>query len=336
MSDVVLKTNKLSKHYGEFRALDEVSITVNKGDIYGLIGKNGTGKTTFFKTVMGLAKATSGEIFLNNSTENLEEARSKVGFMISPSFFPHMNPQQSLKYTVKAKGLNVTDSEVVSVLELVGLHKVKKPFKSFSLGMKQRLGIANALLGNPSLIILDEPINGLDPQGIIDIRNTILQVQESLGTTFIISSHILAELDLIADKFGFIDSGRLLKEISANQLHSETQRSLAIKADDPAKACKVLTDVAKVSKEDIEVHQLAVDDYTIMLSQNYVEHSGWINHLLVVNGVNVLDLHRKETTLEEYFIKLVEDSRIEMNLSEVELKNRISDARPRQLQTVNK
>jgi len=306
-----LATNGLTKQYGDFVALDNVTINVNKGDIYGLIGRNGAGKTTLFKCVMGLTPATSGEIQINGTSLDLNAQRQNIGFMISPSFFPYLNPEQNLQYLCRVKGIsaNQRNSEVSSLLQLVGLAGVKKPFKAFSLGMKQRLGIAGALLGNPDLVVLDEPINGLDPQGIIDIRNIIQNVHDTQGTTFIVSSHILAELDLVATKFGFIDHGVLLQEVSHADLHRRTQRTLQIVADDPAYAAKLLVG-AGVDPATMEIQ---VDDsdgvpqYTIVLNGD-LDRSAEFTELLVNNGVRVFDLHRKETTLEEYFMNLVAEN----------------------------
>ena len=221
----ILQTHELTKKYGDFTALDRVSLTLKQGDIYGLIGRNGAGKTTFFKCMMGLAKPTSGTIAIHGEKNNLNAARRQMGFMINPAFFPYLNPKENLEYLCRVKGIK-TKGEVERLLRLVELDGVKKPFKAFSLGMKHRLGIAGALLGSPSVVVLDEPINGLDPQGIIDMRNVIKNTHEQTGATFIISSHILSELDLVATQFGFIDHGVLLKEITHGDLHEHTETTL--------------------------------------------------------------------------------------------------------------
>ena len=153
----ILETKNLTKRYKDFTALKNVSITVQKGDVYGLVGKNGTGKTTFFKLVMGLTQRSDGDININE-LENLNTGRSKIGFMIGLSFFPYLNAYQNIEYYRRMKGIKDKE-ETKRVLKLVELYEVKKPFKSFSMGMKQRLGIANALLGNPPIVILDEPVN---------------------------------------------------------------------------------------------------------------------------------------------------------------------------------
>ena len=237
MSQIMMQTHNLTKKYGGQLALDSVSITLRQGDIYGLVGRNGAGKTTFFKCVMGLARPDAGYVEIGGNAEttgnadiadgksNHNTARRRMGFMISPSFFPYLDPYENLNYHCRLKGVR-DKGEAERLLKLVGLDGVKKPFKAFSLGMKHRLGIASALLGEPSVVMLDEPINGLDVQGIIDMRAVIKDVHARLGVTFIISSHILGELDLVATRFGFIECGVLLKEITHAELHEQTSNSL--------------------------------------------------------------------------------------------------------------
>jgi ABC-2 type transport system ATP-binding protein len=297
MSQIIMQTNNLTKKYGEFIALNAVSLTLKQGDIYGLIGRNGAGKTTFFKCVMGLAKPTSGTIEIGNekTSLNLNTARQKMGFMINPSFFPYLNPKENLEYLCQIKGINIK-GEIERLLKLVGLYGERKPFKAFSLGMKQRLGIAGALLGSPSIVVLDEPINGLDPQGIIDIRTVIKNAHEQTGATFIISSHILAELDLVATQFGFIEQGVLLKEISHTELHEHTKKSLNIEVDDIAKAQEILKSMG--------IDNAAVDDNRLTL-ETHLDKSDEIARALINSGVKLYDLHRQETTLEEYFMRLI-------------------------------
>ena len=295
MSQTILQTTNLTKKYGDFIALDNVSLTLTEGSIYGLIGRNGAGKTTFFKCVMGLAKPTSGTIAINGKKNNLSDSRCKMGFMINPSFFSYLNPKENLEYLYRVKGVNVK-GEVERLLKLVGLDGVKKPFKAFSLGMKQRLGIAGALLGSPSVVVLDEPINGLDPQGIIDIREVIKNVHTQTGSTLIISSHILSELDLIATHFGFIDRGVLLKEISSIDLHEKTKKTLTIDVDKGLKAKEVLQKAG--------VKAMSARGNRLVL-ESHLDKSNEIARTLVNSGLEVYDLHRQETTLEEYFIHLV-------------------------------
>jgi ABC-2 type transport system ATP-binding protein len=295
MTQTVLRTHELTKKYGEFHALNAVSLTLKQGDIYGLIGRNGAGKTTFFKCVMGLAKPTTGVVEIGNEKINLNTARRKMGFMINPSFFPYLNPKENLEYLCRIKGIR-KKGEIERLLKLVELDKVKKPFKAFSLGMKQRLGLAGALLGSPSIVVLDEPINGLDPQGIIDIRNVIKNIHSDTGATFIISSHILSELDLVATQFGFIEQGVLLKEISHSDLHEHTKKTLLIEIDDISKAQTVLNLMGIES---------VVENSKRLVLHSHLDRSNEVARALINGGVELHDLHRQETTLEEYFMRLV-------------------------------
>jgi ABC-2 type transport system ATP-binding protein len=296
MARKILATYGLSKRYGAVSALDNVSLTLEEGDIYGLVGRNGAGKSTFFKCVMGLARPTGGSIEIGGEKRNLDTVRRHMGFMINPTFFPYLGPKENLDYLCRVKGIHKR-GETERLLKLVGLHGVKKPFRKFSMGMKQRLGIAGALLGSPSIVVLDEPINGLDPQGIIDMRAVIHDAHRESGATFIISSHILSELDLIATQLGFIEKGCLLKEISHTDLHEATRKSLIIEVDDEAKAQAVIRSALGVIPVPLGMGRL--------LLESHLEDSNKIAHALVSGGVELYDLHRKETTLEEYFIGLV-------------------------------
>ena len=294
----ILKTNNLMKKYKDFLALDDVSITVDEGDVYGLIGRNGAGKTTLFKLIMGLTKPTAGTLSIG-AYKPLRQGRKTIGFMIGPAFFSYLNPYENIEYYRKLKGIK-SKSETNRVLNLVGLHDVKKPFKSFSMGMKQRLGIANALLGKPDIVILDEPINGLDPQGITDIRNMIKRINQELGTTFIISSHILSELDLVATKFGFIEKGQLLQEISHGNLHKQVSTSLIIEIDHVKKAVDVL-----MCELNISTHHIEVDADGQIRLQTHLNQSNEVSKILVENGISLYTIKKEETTLEQYFMGLV-------------------------------
>jgi len=264
-----------------------------------------------------------------------------MGFMINPSFFPYLDPYENLRYLSRVKGVR-SRGEVERLLKLVGLDGVRKPFKSFSLGMKHRLGIAGALLGAPCVVVLDEPVNGLDPQGIIDMRTVIKDVHSQTGATFIISSHILSELDLVATRFGFIEQGVLLKEISHSDLHGHTKKSLLIDVDDAEKARAALraigvTEVTVVMEAatgmpaDMSANasadasagvsgDMSADvsagatanaatnmqpNYARLILDSHLDKSNEIARALVNGGVELYGLHRRETTLEEYFVRLV-------------------------------
>ncbi|MDR1116920.1 MAG: ABC transporter ATP-binding protein [Oscillospiraceae bacterium] len=296
MAQTLLQTKELTKKYGEFAALRDVSLTLNKGDIYGLVGRNGAGKTTFFKCVMGLAKSTSGALEIGGGGSSLDSARREIGFMISPSFFPYLNPKQNLEYLCRVKGVS-KKGEVDRLLKIVGLNGVKKPFKAFSLGMKQRLGIAGAMLGSPPIVVLDEPINGLDPQGIADIRGVIQQENRENGATFIVSSHILSELDLVATTFGFIEQGRLMQEITHTGLHERTKKSLVVEVDDSVKAAAVLKERLNIADAEVSENRLTLE--------SYLDRANVITRTLVEAGLEVFRVSPQETTLEEYFMRLI-------------------------------
>ena len=173
----MISLNRISKSYRKHKVLEDVTMDIYKGDIFGLIGKNGAGKTTMFKMILGLSEFEQGELKIGDEGDSLEEGRKKIGFPIGSNFFPYMNARQNLQYSCRMQGIK-EKSEIDRVLKIVGLDGVKKKFRQYSLGMKQRLGIANAILGNPEILILDEPTNGLDPQGIADIHKLVQKLNE--------------------------------------------------------------------------------------------------------------------------------------------------------------
>ena len=253
MSESVVRLEHVSKSYGNHAVLKDVNMLVQKGDIYGLVGRNGAGKTTIFKMILGLSERNSGVVSIAESKNEKElfKNRSKVGFLVGTKFYDYLSARENLKYYATVKGIpnKEVPAEIDRVLKLVGLENVKTPFKEFSLGMQQRLGIANAILGNPELLILDEPTNGLDPQGIADVRNMIKKFRSEYGMTVIVSSHILGELEHTADRFGFVNEGTILKEITQDDL-MEKQASVEISVDDLEKAKKLLTEGGvKITRE---------------------------------------------------------------------------------------
>ncbi|SFG35048.1 ABC-2 type transport system ATP-binding protein [Lachnospiraceae bacterium C7] len=294
-ANVVLKAEHLSKHYGMKKSLDDVSITINKGEIYGLIGKNGAGKTTFMKTCLGMVKATSGTIqfFDSDDINNLR----KVGALIeNPSIIGGMSARKNLEIFSKLYG--GTKEEIDHILEVVGLANVgKRKAKKFSLGMRQRLGIAIAMLGNPKFLILDEPINGLDPAGIKEVRDLILKLNKEEGVTFLVSSHLLDELGKIATKYGFIDNGRLIEEITAEELKEDCEKKMIIGTKSNQQAYSVLSQF--VEEKDI---RLTESEIVIV---NHDEDISKYNKILVDNGIEVNKLYNKSQSLEDYFIKKV-------------------------------
>ncbi len=263
MSEAVIKLENVNKSYGKHEVLKDVNMQVNKGDIYGLIGRNGAGKTTIFKMILGLSHVNSGNVSIMDSANKKEllKNRGRIGFLVGCRFYNYMNAERNLRYFATVKGIPRKErkQEIARVLETVGLAGVKKPVKTFSLGMQQRLGIANAILGNPEILILDEPTNGLDPQGIADIRNLIKRLRDEYGMTVIVSSHILGELEHTADRFGILNEGIMVKEISQLDLQ-ENQPAVEIAVDDLEKAKRVLEEngisivrevVEKSSLEDV-------------------------------------------------------------------------------------
>lgn len=237
------------KSYGKFEVLKDVNLHVNKGEIYGLIGKNGAGKTTIFKIILGLTAFESGTLSIagGKTTADLQNKRKKVGFFIGKNFFDYLSAEENLHYYRQLKGIK-DKKEVEQALGLVGLQGVKATYGSFSMGMKQRLGIANALLGNPEILILDEPVNGLDPQGIADIRNLIVRLNQEQNMTIIVSSHILGELEHTANKFGIVHEGRVLREITHEDL-------------------KARRGTVQICMEDLEKARIALEQYHIPILQ---------------------------------------------------------------------
>lgn len=244
MSEAVLELKDVKKYYGKHKVLQGVNMTVNKGDIYGLVGKNGAGKTTLFKVVLGLSALNGGKvsIFGAKNERGNNKNRNRIGFFVGANFYGYLNARDNLEYFRRLKGIK-DKSEVDRVLELVGLttKAAKSPASMYSLGMKQRLGIANAMLGNPELLIFDEPTNGLDPQGIKDVRNMIQKVNEEYGSTIIVSSHILGELEHTAHRFGIVHEGVLMKELTQEEMRTQGRiTNIQVSDADVEKALQLL------------------------------------------------------------------------------------------------
>lgn len=268
MSESVIKVEDLKKSYGEKEVLKGINMSVNRGDIYGLIGKNGAGKTTLFKLILGLSASNGGKLSIlgaNNEKEN-NANRAKIGFFVGTNFYGYFNGAQNIDYFRRIKGIK-DKSEVERVLELVGLNNdaAKVPAKKYSLGMRQRLGIANALLGDPDVLIFDEPTNGLDPQGIMDVRNLIQKLNEESGKTIIVSSHILSELQNTAHRFGMLYDGVLIKELSQEDLRIQSNvTSINVDDADVETAKKALLD-AGVTIKGTEKAMSSLENYYFSL-----------------------------------------------------------------------
>lgn len=301
MKKVVLKTYNITKKYGEQLAVDNVNMTIKKGDIYGFIGQNGAGKTTLIRLITGLIHKSGGEIELLGANEEneLNKARTMVGSLIeSPSLYTNMTARENLEVSRLVR--NIPGKKCIDeVLELVGLKDVeKKKVKNFSLGMRQRLGIANALMGNPKLLILDEPINGLDPMGIVEIRELLKKIHKEKDMTILISSHILSELSELATTYGIISNGKLIEEITAKQLSEKCRQYIDLKVDDTARAVILLE------------RELGISDYEVLEDSNIkvfsnLDNVGEVNSLLSRSGIIVESISVKGENLEEYFMNKV-------------------------------
>lgn len=301
MQEIVLQTNNLTKKYKDFVALDSASITIHKGDIYGLIGRNGAGKTTLMKLVTTLTTKSGGSFSLFGKEEELTESKRRIGCLIeSPAFFENLTAYQNLKYYSIQKGI-VDEKQINKVLKVVDLYKDRnKKFKKFSLGMKQRLGIAFAILDNPDFIILDEPINGLDPIGIKEIRDTLKRLNEEEKITILISSHILSELYLIANHFCFIDKGRIIKDVSKEELDLECSKCIVIRTKDVKKATVVL-------EKELSTTNYKVIDNTEIRLYDYLENSAKVNKTLLSNDIEIMGIYESGISLEDYFDSLIKE-----------------------------
>ena len=303
MKDVILKTNNLTKKYKDFTALNNANITINKGDIYGLIGRNGAGKTTLMKVITTLTNKTSGEFYLfDKDDSDLTETKRRIGCLIeNPAFFENLTAYQNLKYYAIQKGI-ADYSQIDKVLDLVKLSDSKnKKFKTFSLGMKQRLGIAFAMLDNPDFVILDEPINGLDPIGISELRETLKKLNEESNITMLISSHILSELYLLANRFCFIEKGKIIKELSKEELDVECSRAIVIKTNNVKETCLILE--KKLNTTNYKV----IDKHEVRL-YDYLDNSGKVNKELAKNDIDVISIYESGISLEDYFKSIVKEA----------------------------
>lgn len=299
--DTVVRIKNLTKKYKNKYAVDNVSIEVKRGDIYGLVGKNGAGKTTLLRLISGLTIPTKGEIelFGETSTKGLNKSRMRIGCIIeTPNFFPYLSATKNLEYYRIQKGI-VDKNVVYECLEIVGLKDVgNKKFKNFSLGMKQRLGLAYAIMGSPDLLILDEPINGLDPTGIVEVRELLLKLNRERNITIIISSHILGELSQLATTYGFIHEGKIIEQISAKELNDKCKRYLSIKVKDSAKATVVIEGNLNTDKYEV------LNDNEIKLYE-YIDSPEIVVKTLVDNDVVVSSINERSLNLEDYFLSLI-------------------------------
>ena len=297
--EYVLETNGLSKRYRDFTALNGLNMHISKGSIYGFVGRNGAGKTTLIRLICGLQEPTGGSFTLygvKNTDAKIERARRRMGAVVeSPAVYPDMTAEENLCQQYLVLGMPSADG-IAELLHLVGLDGTgKKKVKNFSLGMRQRLGIAVALAGNPDFLVLDEPVNGLDPQGIIEMRELILKLNREHGITVLISSHILDELSRLATHYGFIDGGHMVKEMSAEELEMRCRKCTRVEATSSKVLARVLdrlgaeyrvVDDAKVDVfADVQVTKLAVE----ALKENCVVYS----------------MKERDESLESFYMNLI-------------------------------
>ena len=297
--EYVLTTDRLSKRYGHFKALDDFSMHVPKGAIYGFVGKNGAGKTTLIRLVCGLQIPSGGSCTLygiKHTDKNIIRSRRRMGAIVeTPSIYLDMTAEDNLKVQNRILG-NPTDEGIRELLDLVGLKDTgKKRARHFSLGMKQRLGIALALAGSPDLLVLDEPANGLDPEGIIEIRELILRLNREKRITVLISSHILEELSKLATHYGFIHHGKMLKEISADELERSCQKCIRLTVSDMKAFCRVAEEGGKSCQvlSDREVDLYGDTDLTDLILK------------LAENNCRVLSFQEHDESLENFYMNLV-------------------------------
>lgn len=301
----LITTNELCKSYSKKLVIDHVNMHIPESSIYGFVGENGSGKTTIMRLLTGLAEPTSGsyELFgLKNNDPRIFEKRKNISAIVeTTSLVPTLTAKQNIRYYELYTGITLTEADRDALLAKVHLENVNnKKVKNFSLGMRQRLGIALALVNNPQLMFLDEPMNGLDPEGIAELRDLLIELNQKDGITVLISSHILSELEKIASCYGFISHGKLLEEITAQELRERCRKSLMIKVDKLDKAEKVLEQLGaldfRVSPNgEIKIYDnLKIKDVVVSLD---------------AAGVNLLGINSSEESVEDYYLNLVREAK---------------------------
>ena len=298
MSEILLQTKALTKQYGHQKAVDNVDIHIKKGAIYGFIGRNGAGKTTCMRMIGGLAKPTSGEISMfGYAGKDLSKVRSRVGCLIeAPGVYPNMTAKENIEMKCRLFGIS-KKGYAEGILDRVGLLNVgKKKTKNFSLGMKQRLGIGMALVGEPDLLVLDEPINGLDPQGIAEVRDTIQRLRDERNMTILISSHILEELSKIATDYGIIHNGSLLQELTSEELMKRCSERIEIELIHPEQAVPILDRMGFTNYQ--------VTDKSHIHIFERLNESANVNMELAKAGILVNGISITSEELETYFLNL--------------------------------
>lgn len=297
----IVEIKHLVKHYGKFNAVDDVSFDVYRGDVFGFLGPNGAGKSTTIRTMLSLIKPTSGEIkmFGRDLSKERNFILSRIGCIVEkPDFYRYLSAEKNIEIFARLSGIKVTKKKVHEIIEFVGLKgREKDKLKGFSHGMKQRLGIAQTLIHDPELIILDEPTTGLDPQGIIDTRNLILQLRNEKKKTVLLSSHILSEIELIANRMVIINKGRTIVQGSVSELLGGQELIVSFEVDNIEKAKEIIQQKANGS----ELNTIEGNSLLLHISQGDIPI---INKLLCENGINVFSIGTKRK-LEDYFLKLI-------------------------------
>ena len=307
MGEYVIETRNLSKIYSKDTVVNSVDMHVEKGKIYGLLGKNGAGKTTTMCMLLNLTSPSSGEILLfgKNPGKYSTEVYSKIGSIIeTPGFYENLTAYENLKVLAKLRG-NYNPQNINLVLEMVNLENAKsKKFKDFSLGMKQRLGIAAAIMHTPELLILDEPINGLDPIGIKEIRTLLKRLTHEFGITILISSHILSEIENIADIIGFMDEGVLIEEISKEDLFKRLDKFVEFEVSDIDLACEILKKLELKENYDFVIDR----NEGILRLYSRLELRDRFNAIFVNSGINVKKVNLCEENLENFFLRMIQNN----------------------------
>lgn len=300
MNETVIKTEQLTKRYGKHTVVNKVNLHVKKGRIYGLLGRNGAGKTTIMKMILGLTPITYGnaKVFGKNIIGNEKKIYPRIGAIIeTPGFYPNLTGTENLEIFARLRG-TASPNAVKNALEIVGLpYKDKKTFSKYSLGMKQRLGIANAILHDPELLILDEPTNGLDPIGIAEVRDFIKKLSVEHGKTVLISSHILSEISLLADDIGIIDKGVLLEESSMIELEKRNSKYILLQVSDIPKTMLIL-------ERRFHVKDYSVQDEQTVRIYDTTLNMGEVNKTLVMENITIFSSGIYNDTLEDYFKRI--------------------------------
>lgn len=299
MTEYVIETKNLTKKYKDKTVVNNINMKVEKGKIYGLLGKNGAGKTTTMRMLLNLAEKTSGEIMIFGNKAN-NQTYHKIGSIIeTPGFYENLTAEENLKIIAKIRG-NYSKDNIREILSLVSLDDNNKKYGDFSLGMKQRLGIAAAIMHKPELLILDEPINGLDPIGIKQIRHLLKELSRKNGTTILISSHILSEIENIADLIGVMDNGRLIKELTKEKLNNQLNKNVIFEVSNLKKSERILDKIGLHKGKDYTIKK----PDTILLQTN-LNLRDRINEIFVKNNIKVQRISLCEENLEDYFTRII-------------------------------